>query len=239
MFELLSGISSQAMNVISGFTPVELIAIFSIAALTELGVPFPLVLDSLLFLLGFHIGDLWLNTVIIMLVLLTARQTGSALLYWLSHALGSPLLSLLSRRFPSLQNKLSGFLKRMGVKTSMAVAVSRLASQATAAATTSGFGLQTPFSVALARVTPGLLSATSVASGIIKIPYRYFVIGTAIASIMDDAATISVGVVAGYGIRLFSIDPPIWFAMVGIVINIVIILFIRRLLSRRIAAKTA
>jgi membrane protein DedA with SNARE-associated domain len=239
MFEWLAEFTSHAMHMISHGDTQDLAGLFLVGSFTELGIPFPMMLDTVLFLLGYRITALWIKVIIVMLVLLVARETGSAIVYWLFHTLGSPLFGWLKSRFPSLTARLIRIGNRLATKASLGVVFSKLKDQlSTSTSSASGLKSRVPLVIALARLTPGLLTATSVASGIIKLPYGHFALGTAMASLIDDSATIILGVITGYVFRELNINRSPWFVLLGVVIDIVVIIIIQRIIWRRKPVKT-
>ena len=193
MIEWITAFTAHAMHIVAEGDAQDLAALFLVAALTECDIPFPLVQDSILFMLGYQITDLWLKTITVMLVLLVARETGAGIVYWLSHFIGNPIAKRIMKRFPSISTGAEKFVRRLGMKTPLAVAAARLGAGAPFASSASTFGLHAPVTVAMARLTPGLLTVTSVASGVMRIKYRYFFLGTGISSIIDDCGTILLG----------------------------------------------
>ena len=86
MGDLIGEIVKEAFKADSQISPQVLAALFGIALLTEIGIPFPLILDTVLFLTGYQIAHLGLNPAVVVLVLLLGHECGSGALYWLSHA---------------------------------------------------------------------------------------------------------------------------------------------------------
>lgn len=228
-----SELTARAMEVASQGNIGALAALFLMVSLTEVGVPFPLVLDTTLFLLGYQLGQLWWQAIAAVLVLLLGRESGSTIVYWLSHALGNPVINWSGKRFPSLRRNLERLTKKLGIRASLAVVLSRLTAQAPLAASISSFGGRVSFTVAIARLTPGLLTATSIASGTIGLRYGYFALGIALASIFVDAAIIALGAIMGYGLLHLGFAPSPWLIIVGLVVNIALIWSVQRLLWRR------
>jgi membrane protein DedA with SNARE-associated domain len=228
--EWLAQFTAHAVHIVSVGDAVDLSAGFAVAFLTELGIPFPLVLDTILFLLGYQIQEVWVRAIAVVLGLLLAREAGAAVLFWLAHSLGHPLLEWVGRRFPAVPRRLNAVSGSLGIRAPLAVAISRLSAQAPLAV--SGFALRAPLTIALSRLTPGLLTVTSLASGTLRFKYRYFVAGIAIASIFADSTVIALGVITGYGLRQLSVSPPPWLLVIGIVINLIVVLAVQRAIWR-------
>ena len=191
-----------------------MLALFFMSALTEMGMPFPFVVDSVLIVIGFQ-NDLWSFSVArILIALLLGRQLGAAVVYWLSRHLGNRFINWLGKRFPKL---LSG----------MAWLKTKLSSS------------WSPLAVAIARLTPGVLTSSSVAAGCIRMRYSHFVLGIVLASVIADGMLITFGFAANYGLKVFGFTPAPWMLVVVAVIAIALIWFARWLWSRHRALRTS
>ncbi len=239
MGDVLSAFASSVSNIVNAGDAQAFVALFLVAALTEFGIPFPLVLDSLLFILGYQILDSVPKAALVMAVLLLGRVAGSSGVYWLAYLLGGTIIKWLSKRFPSLSARMSKFARKLGMKDSLPVALSRMGIQTSLVAAATTFSFRTPLAVAMARLTPGLLTVTSVASGILRLRYRYFVLGIVMSSVFYDVLTIALGAITGYGLRQFNITLSSWSTIVGVAVDIVVVLVIMRFIRRRMAKKTA
>jgi membrane protein DedA with SNARE-associated domain len=230
MVDWIAQITIHALHVVSAGDIQDLSAVFSIAFLTEFGIPFPFMLDTVLFLLGYQIESAWLKTALVILILMVARQAGSSIVYWLFRSLGSPLLYWLTRRFPSVPRKFENLTARLKIKATLALMVSRLGAELPVAV--SGLGLRAPFTIALFRLTPGILSLTSIASGTLRFRYLYFVTGIGMSALFSDCTVVMLGVITGYGLRQITSSPPAWFIIIGIIVNLAVVLFIQYLIWR-------
>jgi membrane protein DedA with SNARE-associated domain len=235
MFEWIAQFTSHALHIVAMGNLQDLEAISLIAFLTEFGVPFPLVMDSVLFLIGYQIEDSWLKAIIVIFVLLIAREAGSTIVYQLFHSLGNPLVKWLARRFPSIPQKWERLTSRLRIKTTLALVISRLGAEVPLAA--SGLGFRAPVTIALTRLTPGLLSLTSIVSGTLKFRYIYFAAGIGISSLFSDCTVIIMGVITSYGLRQLSSTPPSWLLIIGIIINIIVVMTIQRFIWRNVGKK--
>ena len=70
--ELISG----AFDALGQGNPLSLLSLFLVTVLTEAGVPFPFVMDSVLFVSGFKTGTLTLQLALTMLAVFVGRQVG-------------------------------------------------------------------------------------------------------------------------------------------------------------------
>jgi membrane protein DedA with SNARE-associated domain len=239
MIEWVTHLYTFVMQVISVQGPHDLVPILSVATISEFGVPFPLVVDTLLFMLGYKISHLWLETILVVLALMAGRVIGSSLVYLLARTLGSPLVRWLGKRFPNWRDRADKISRRFGVANSLAKCISRLGAKVSLTAPATRFSFALPLSVASGRLTPGLRGMTSVASGTLRFRYRAFALGIAIASLLSDMAAIFLGVVTGYGLRQLNIDPSAWLVVLTIAINIAMLIVMQRFLWGRLAAKFA
>ncbi len=159
----------MAMGAIAGLEIKAIIALFLIAVLSEMSVPFPFVIDTTVLFVGYHAGFFSVRMLVLLLVLYVGGVFGSGLVYLLSRLLGSRFINLLAKRRNGLHNVVSRLSARLSRK-------------------------KVPLAVAMARLTPGLLTPVSVASGCIGLPFRMFVAGLGIATLVTDAVLVTVGV---------------------------------------------
>ena len=190
--------------------PRGLIILFSLAVITDIGVPIPFVLDTILLLTAFKVwinpNPNWMPVFLIVLMLFVGRQVGSGILYLLSHHFGNAFLNRIKKKFPSVGNRLDSFKTRL---THWA-----------------------PLVVVTGRLTPGLLQITSVASGTIRLHYPYFALGIALASLIYDGILILLAFIAAHNPKAADINFTFWvlIAMVVIVCILwpIIFVFIQR-----------
>lgn len=161
---------SQAVSAVNQGNIVALIALFFIVALTEMGVPFPFILDAALFFTSYESGIISGQVALVFLVVFLGRQFGAGLLYWLTRLPGNAFLNWLGRRFPSIPRNLSKVETRLGKDAIIAIAIARLS---------------------------GLLTVASVASGVIGLRYHYLVIGVTLSAVIFDGALLLLGSGAG------------------------------------------
>ncbi len=234
----LSGLARIALQAAGHGDPDALIALFAIASLTEAGIPSPLVLDTVLFYLGYEITGDWVAAITVVLVLLLAREVGSAAVYWVFRLAGSRIRGWLGPRLARWQARAEDSGKKTGVRARL---LAWVAARSVGLTLLSRSGMGSAYAVALGRLTPGLLTAVSVGSGIIGVRYRYFFLGIGMSSLFVDVAEISLGAVAGYGLLRFGMQPGSWLIVVGGVANVLLIWGLSRLVlwgrSRRKSGK--
>lgn len=188
-----------------------LLVLLLLSALTEMGIPFPFVVDSVLVLAGYQNGLWSLPAGKIVLFLILGRLIGAAAIYWLSRYLGVRFINWVGKRFPKLL-------------TGMAWLNTKLSRHA-------------PLTVAIARLTPGLLTSSSIAAGCIRMRFPQFVLGIILASIIADASLLLLGITTGYGLMWFGFTPAPWMLIVIALAIIALIWFLRWLLQHWRARK--
>src|SRR4030042_5770675 len=154
--EWIDTVLSQIMAAINQGNAPAMVALFFIVALTEIGIPFPFILDTALFLTSYHTGIISSQVALVFGVVFLGRQFGAGLLYWLTRLPGNAFINWLGKRYPSIANKL-------------------LTVEAT-------LGSQAIWAISIARLT-GLLTVASVASGAIGLPYYCLVLGVLFSSL--------------------------------------------------------
>jgi len=179
------------------------------ATMTEFGIPFPLVFVAALTFLSYQTG-LSRPVLSLLLALLAGRIFGGSSIYRLSRVSGNWFINWIEKRSPSLKSKLLSLPEKLAH--------------------------HTPLAVCLARLTPGLATAVSIASGICKINYPNYLEGVSAASLIADGSVIAVALLARSGTRVLGLNPAPW-EMVVIMVAILaagwgIIFIIRRLKSK-------
>lgn len=182
-----SALAQQASEAVNQASLVALTALFLVAALTEVGVPFPFVIDGALFFIAYRKGVFSPELGLIMLSLFLGRVAGSAVIYWLTRFIGAPFVNRFRRRSAAFDRKLAWFTDRIARRPSLAVTIGRL--------------------------TPGLLTMTSVASGATALPHHHFIAGIALSSLIADSVLVILGAATKFGFGYFSLTPSLW--MVG------------------------
>jgi membrane protein DedA with SNARE-associated domain len=207
MLNFFSELAQTALASINQGSAAALLALFFISALTEIGIPFPFILDTVLILTGLETGILSLNVLFIVLSLFGGRFVGASAIYWLTRIIGGAFVAWISRRSTFLQKRLDW----------LAVKLIRRA----------------PLAVALTRLTPGLLTPSTVAAGVIPLRYWHLISGIAISSIIADGSLLVLGFTTGKGLEQFGFSPHLWMIVVIVIIVAGIGWFVGRLLSRR------
>ena len=165
-------------------SPWALAIILVIGAVTEVGIPTLFAIDTVVLFASYQVGLFSAELFLVIMALLLGRLLGSTIIYWASRLLGQRFLKWLGKYQPKICSQLNSV-------------AGRLATRATA-------------SVALTRLTPGLLTAASVGSGLVKIRFRYFAGGVALSSIIADFSLVLVGVLAKTGTSVLGIKLETW-----------------------------
>ena len=209
MVESFSAFLAFLESLISPQNPAGLLALFGLAVITDIGIPAPFVLDTVLVLTAYQ--GLWIHVLLIVAALFVGRQAGSAILYLLSRLLGKAFTRWLRKHFPTLSQGLDSLSKRLSSWAMLAVATGRL--------------------------TPGLLQVTSVAAGTIRLPYYQFALGIAISSIVYDGLLVILGFIAANSPKASDVNFTFWM-LIAMLIIICILWPLLFLLLRRNSKKS-
>lgn len=180
--------------------PSGLMILFSLATITDIGIPVPFVLDTILLFTSYEVWvkhePHYLPILLIVSMLFLGRQLGSGILYSISRGLGKVFINWLKRHVPSVGNSLDSFKARL---THWA-----------------------PMVVATGRLTPGLLQATSIASGAVSLRYYQFALGVAISSVVYDGILVLLGFIAANTPIARDPNLTLWLLITLIVIVVVL-----------------
>jgi membrane protein DedA with SNARE-associated domain len=160
---------------ISVDNPAGLAAIFFIAASCDIGIPFPFVLDTIVFFTVYKLGALSWPVLLVLVMLLGGSMLGTSIVYWVSRLLGRRFVDWVGRRSKFLRRNLEQFQNRLGK-------------------------WRIPVIVA-ARLTPGLMQVSSVAAGTTRIPYYQMVLSIVFSFIVYDGTLVALGTIARLGLR--------------------------------------
>jgi membrane protein DedA with SNARE-associated domain len=160
---------------ISVDNPAGLAAIFFIAASCDIGIPFPFVLDTIVFFTVYKLGALSWPVLLVLVMLLGGSMLGTSIVYWVSRLLGRRFVDWVGRRSKFLRRNLEQFQNRLGK-------------------------WRIPVIVA-ARLTPGLMQVSSVAAGTTRIPYYQMVLSIVFSFIVYDGTLVALGTLARLGLR--------------------------------------
>jgi len=161
--------------------PAVLGVLFSLGVIGDIGVPLLLTVEVFLFVTAYDVGPLSTQVLLIVLMLLLGREVGAAALYWFSRVLGSPLINRVGKRLPWLPDRIRWVRTRLDRKPALSVAVVRL--------------------------TPGLLQIPSLAAGVTRLPYPNFALGVALSSLIYDVVIVLLGLGARFGLQDAKTNP--------------------------------
>jgi membrane protein DedA with SNARE-associated domain len=215
---MFSELMNQALAAVDSGSYTAIVALYTISALEEIGVPFPFVMDAALYYHGFSIDRLLGPTILLVAALLFGRLLGSSGVYWVSRIGLGRLFRWLALRHPKTWGRILRFRDRINRRVPVTVAAARLSAEAPAVIGFTRLLSNGPASVAIARLTPGLLTATSVASGMLGVKYTNFVLGIMAASFFSDISVITIGAIMGYSYRHFGFTFPPLYAIGGMVV---------------------
>jgi membrane protein DedA with SNARE-associated domain len=182
MFDWTQTIANLVTQWLQQGNPLVFGALFLVSAVVETGVPVPFVQDSVLLFLGYEpSGHLLIMAPLVMATMMAGRLAGASLIYWLARWLNAWFMRWLGKKSPRLLNRAQGLGARLGKKS--------------------------PLAVTVARLTPGLLTASSLAAGLFKVKYLHFCLGVMISSVIPDAAEIGTGVAIKAGFTVAGKTP--------------------------------
>jgi membrane protein DedA with SNARE-associated domain len=185
--------------------PGGLAAIFFITVSCDIGIPFPFVLDTILFFTTYERGALSWPVLLIILMIWGGRLLGTGIVYWVSRLLGTRLVDWVGRRSKFLRRNLEQFQNRLGRWTIPAIVA--------------------------ARLTPGLMQVSSVAAGTVRIPYYQVVLAIIFSSVAYDGTLIALGTLARLGLEDVGPEYSAWI-VIGFV-GIMAVVFVAVHLIRR------
>jgi membrane protein DedA with SNARE-associated domain len=190
---------------ISVDNPGGLAAIFFIALSCDIGIPFPFVLDTIVFFTTYEVGAVSWPVLLALVMLLGGSLLGTSILYWVSRLLGPRFVGWVGRRSKFLQRNLERFQNRLG-------------------------RWRIPVIIA-ARLTPGLMQVSSVAAGTTRIPYYQMVLSILSSFIVYDGTLIALGTIARLGLK--DVGPEYSFWIVIGFVGIMTLVFVAIHLIRR------
>jgi len=206
MIEWINGALSTLAASISVDNPTGLAAIFFITVSCDIGIPFPFVLDTILFFTTYKMGALSWPVLLVLMMLLGGSLLGTSIIYWVSRLLGTRFVDWVGRRSKFLRRNLEQFQNKLGRWT-------------------------IPVIVA-ARLTPGLMQVSSVAAGTIRIPYYQVVLASVFSFIIYDGTLIILGTLARLGLKDVGPEYSAWI-VIGFVVIMAAIFVTVHLIRRR------
>jgi len=206
MIDWINGALSTLAASISVDNPGGLAAIFFITVSCDIGIPFPFVLDTILFFTTYEIGALSWPVLLIILMIWGGRLLGTGIIYWVSRLLGPRFVDWVGRRSKFLRRNFEQFQNRLGRWT-------------------------IPVIVA-ARLTPGLMQVSSVAAGTTRVRYYKVVLAIIFSSIVYDGTLVALGTLAKLGFKGVGTEYSAWI-VIGFVAIMAAIFVAIHLIRRR------
>jgi len=207
MIEWINGALSTLAASISVDNPGGLAAIFFLTISADIGIPFPFVLDTILFFTTYKIGAFSLPVLLIILMLLGGRLLGTGIIYWVSRLLGTRFVDFVGKRSKFLRRNFEQFQNRLSRWTILPIAA--------------------------ARLTPGLMQVSSVAAGTMRVRYYKLVLAIVLSSIIYDGTLIILGSLARLGLKDVGPEYSAWI-VIGFVAIMTAIFVAIHLIRRRV-----
>jgi len=197
---------SALADSISLNNPSGLAAIFFITVSCDIGIPFPFVLDTILFFTTYRVGALSLPVLLIVIMIWGGRMVGTGLVYWVSRWRGPRFVNWLGRRSMFLERNLHAFQDRLN---------------------------RWPVPIIVAgRLTPGLMQVSSIAAGTTRLPYYQVVLAIVLSSVVYDGTLVLLGTLARLGFKNVEPEDSGWIVL-GFVAVMVLIFVAIHLIRRR------
>ena len=206
MIAWINGALSTLAASISVDNLAGLVAIFFIAMSCDIGIPFPFVLDTIVFFTTYTVGPLSWPVLLVVVMLFGGSLLGTSIIYWVSRLLGTRFVNWIGRRSKFLRRNLEQFQNKLGRWT-------------------------IPVIVA-ARLTPGLMQISSVAAGTLRIPYYQLVLACVFSFIIYDGTLIVLGTLARLGLKDVGPEYSAWI-VIGFVVIMAAIFVTVHLVRRR------
>jgi membrane protein DedA with SNARE-associated domain len=187
MIEWLNGALATLAASISIDNPAGLAAIFFITVSCDIGIPFPFLLDTILFFTTYKMGALSLPVLLLIIMLLGGSLLGTSIIYWVSRLLGPRFIDWVGRRSKFLRRNIEQFQNRLGRWT-------------------------IPVIVA-ARLTPGLMQVSSVAAGTMRVRYYRMVLAIVLSLTIYDGTLILLGTLARLGFKNVGPQYAAWIVL--------------------------
>ncbi|MDH4367066.1 MAG: VTT domain-containing protein [Dehalococcoidia bacterium] len=213
MIEWINAALAGLAASISVDNPAGLVAIFFITVSCDIGIPFPFVLDTIVFFTTYKTGALSWPVLLVLLMLLGGSLLGTSIIYWVSRLLGPRFMEWVGKRSKFLRRNFEQFQNRLGRWT-------------------------IPVIVA-ARLTPGLMQVSSVAAGTMRIPYYQMVLSIVFSFIVYDGTLVVLGTLARLGFSELGPEYSAWIVIGFVAVMAVVFLAVHLIRRRLNRVKTA
>jgi membrane protein DedA with SNARE-associated domain len=206
MIDWINGALSTLAASINVNNPEGLAAIFFLTVSADIGIPFPFVLDTILFFTTYEMGAFSLPVLLIILMLWGGRLLGTGIIYWVSRLLGPRFVDWVCKRSKFLRRNLEQFQNKLGRWTIPVIAA--------------------------ARLTPGLMQVSSVAAGTVRVRYYKLALSIVLSSIVYDGTLIILGSLTRLGLKDVGPEYSAWI-VIGFVAIMTAVLVSVHLIRRR------
>ena len=213
MIDWINGALAALAASISVDNVAGLAAIFFITVSCDIGIPFPFVLDTIVFFTTYKMGALSWPVLLVLIMLLGGSLVGTSIIYWVSRLLGTRFVDWVGKRSKFLRRNFEQFQNRLG-------------------------GWTVPVIVA-ARLTPGLMQVSSVAAGTMRIRYYQMVLAIVFSFIVYDGTLIILGTLARLGFKDVGPEYSFWIVLGFVAVMASVFLTIHLIRRRSNRANTA
>lgn len=198
MFEWFQALASTLTQWLQQGDPWVYGALFLVSTFIEMAIPIPFVQDTVLFYVGYEsTGRLLHLAPLVMAALIAGKIFGASVIYWVARFFSPRFVRWLDRRFPRVLHRAEALGSNMKQRSALAITVTRL--------------------------TPGLLTASTVAAGLFHIRYIYLCAGVVISALITDGAEIAAGLAVRTGLTFAGITPSPALFIIALVIMMVLI----------------
>ncbi|MBI2857622.1 MAG: VTT domain-containing protein [Chloroflexi bacterium] len=203
------GFINHSLTTLGTGNVLALVSLLAVIMLGEAGIAFPFLVQGILLFLGQRIiADPTPQLIPIAVVLIGGRFLGAAGVYWLSRHTGGRMVEWLKKRLPAA-GKADQVRSRLGKGKAFLAVVG-------------------------ARLTPGFLVPTSIASGTMRLPYAWFALGVIVSAVAWDAFFVGAGAIAGHNAEQVIARVYSWVAVLMIGLGAVVVA--KALVSRALRA---
>jgi membrane protein DedA with SNARE-associated domain len=209
--------ATQIMTAASLGSLLALLSLILIAAVMEIGLPIPFVIDSSLLFVSLYAGFISFPTLLVVLALFGGRFIGSSILYWIGRLFSDGFTKWLKKRWPKVSDRILYLSDKLSQPAPPVVAGNKLTPRLLPRYSST---FRVPLTIVMIRFTPGLLTVSSVAAGGISMRYGAFVLGIGLSSIIADGLVLIVGFLASFGLKIMGVTPSVWQLVIGLTILI-------------------
>jgi len=187
--------------------PAGLVAICLLAVMADIGIPFPFLLDTILFVTVFKTGFFSPHVFLVLLMLMVGRFIGTSFVYGLGYTLGFKIVDWLGKRWHRFQKYYNGIKSKTGKWVVLSIIIGRL--------------------------TPGFMQMASLSAGALRISYLLLALAIILTSVIYDGIIIALGWLARIGFKDITPEMSVWVVLGFIIILVLVLIAIRLIQSKR------